>query len=40
MLSKCKEINQKSTFRKVLGYIQHDPRFKAVDRESDRFNFF
>lgn len=40
MLSKCTAINVKSSYRKIVPYIQNDHRFKSVEKESDRLDFF
>jgi pre-mRNA-processing factor 40 len=40
LLSKTNSINTYSTYKKILPIIQHDPRFLAVERESDRLEYF
>lgn len=40
MLSKCTAITTKSSYRKIVPFIQNDPRFKAVEKDSERLDFF
>lgn len=40
LLSECKEITFKSTYRKILPLIENDPRFKAIESEDLRMDLF
>jgi hypothetical protein len=33
-------VNIRSNYRKILNYIQTDPRFRAVEKDIDKFHYF